>query len=190
MSNINKNLVETGQKNTRLMSIITAAVLIGIGTVLRAFVPPMLGITPNFVIAMYCLAILLVRPNMGGAFAIGLVSGIVSMMTSKSPIPYLNLLTEPTGAMVCYALVKTLPDTGIFRYFMKPIFATFLGTIASGGFYVVLNKMLLNWPMAQAVTVFLTVVLSTAAANTLIAYVVYLPAQKAIKLESVAEKAM
>lgn len=190
MSNSDMKMIETGKKNTRLMSIITAAVLIGIGTVLRAFVPPMMGITPNFIIAMYCLAILLVRPNLSGAFAIGLVSGIVSMMTSKSPIPYLNLLTEPTGAIVCYAIVKMLPDTGVFRFLLKPVSATFLGTIASGAFYVLLNKTMLNWPIAQAVTVFLTVVLSTAAANTVISYVVYLPAQKAVNLETTVEKAM
>lgn len=183
MSNA-KIMVETGQKSNRLSSIVTAAVLIGIGTALRAFVPPIMGITPNFVIAMYCLAIILVRPNISGALAIGLVSGIVSMMTSKSPIPYLNLATEPAGALICYAVVKMIPDTAAFKYFFKPVLGTFLGTLASGGLYVYLNKVFLNWPLSQAVTVFFTVVMTVAAANTVIAYVVYLPAQKAIKLDT------
>lgn len=179
----------SGQKNSRMTSIITAAVLIGIGAALRAFVPPVGGITPNFVIAMYCLAIMLVRPNIGGAMAIGLVSGIISMMTSKSPIPYLNLLTEPTGALICFMIVKALPETGLFRYFLKPVLATGLGTIASGGLYVILNSMILGWSIPQAVTVFVSAVLTTTAANTVISYVIYLPAQKALGLNTTVEEA-
>lgn len=179
---VNQNMTVSGQKNTRLMSIIIAAVLIGIGTVLRTFVPPIMGMTPNLMIAMYCLAILLVRPNFSGALAIGVVAGVISMMTSKSPIPYLNLATEPLGAIACYALVRILPDANVFRYFLKPVLATFLGTVASGTLYVALNKIFLGWPMAQAVTVFFSIVLTTAAANTLISYVIYLPANRAVKL--------
>lgn len=180
----NKNnysdMTETGQKNSRLTSIVISAVLIGIGAALRAFVPPVAGITPNFVIAMYCLAIMLVRPNLSGALAIGLISGVISMMTSKSPIPYLNLLTEPTGAFVCFLIVKSLPESALFRNFLKPVLATALGTVASGGFYVILNMFILGWPVAQAVTVFVTAVLTTTAANTVISYIIYLPAQKAL----------
>ncbi|MEN6462400.1 MAG: tryptophan transporter, partial [Syntrophomonas sp.] len=95
----------TGQKNTKLVSVIVTAVLIGIGAALRSFAPPIFTITPNLVIAMYCLAIILVRPKMSGALVIGIVGGVVSMLTSKSPNPYLNLITEPAGALACYLIV-------------------------------------------------------------------------------------
>lgn len=179
----NTNLELTGQKNTRLMSVIVAAVLIGIGAALRAFAPPIGTMTPNFVIGMYCLAIILIRPRITGALAIGIVGGVVSMLTSKSPIPYLNLFTEPVGALACFLLVKGLPDSSFFKYLLKPVLATFIGTVASGGFYVLLNKLFLNMPTAVAVGLFLSVVLTTAAVNTVVAYVLYLPSQKVLNLE-------
>ena len=75
-----------GGRMARSKQLALVAVLIAIGAVTRMFTPPIAGITPNFVIAMYCLAILLIRPNPGGAI-IGLVGGAVTMMFSKSPIP-------------------------------------------------------------------------------------------------------
>jgi hypothetical protein len=108
------------------------AVLIAIGAVLRMFTPPIAGITPNFVIAMYCLAILLIRPNPGGAVGIGLVGGAVAMMFSKSPIPYLNLVSEPAGALACALTVLYLPAPARGGYSFKPALATIIGTLVSG----------------------------------------------------------
>jgi hypothetical protein len=79
--NINEN------RMARSKQLAVVAVLIAIGAVLRMFTPPIAGITPNFVIAMYCIAILLVRPNIGGAIGIGLVGGAVAMMFPSHPSP-------------------------------------------------------------------------------------------------------
>ncbi|MEN6327254.1 MAG: tryptophan transporter [Syntrophomonas sp.] len=173
----------TGQKNTKLVSVIVTAVLIGIGAALRSFAPPIFTITPNLVIAMYCLAIILVRPKMSGALVIGIVGGVVSMLTSKSPNPYLNLITEPAGALACYLIVTTLPNLSIFKYMLKPILATFIGTLASGSLYVILNAVFFAMPTPVAIGAFVSVVLPTATINTVIAYVLYLPSQKVLNLE-------
>ena len=118
------------------------AVLIAIGAVLRMFTPPIAGITPNFVIAMYCLAILLIRPNPGGAVGIGLVGGAVAMMFSKSPIPSLNLVSEPAGALACALTVLYLPAPAraVIR---RPCQLSAL--LVSGTLYITLNfKFALN----------------------------------------------
>lgn len=180
----NTNLEFTGQKNTRLMSVIVAAVLIGIGAALRSFAPPIFTITPNFVIGMYCLAIILIRPKLSGALVIGIVGGVVSMLTSKSANPYLNLFTEPTGALACFLVIKALPNASFVKYLLKPVLATFIGTLASGAFYILLNKIFFAMPNAVAIGAFVSVVLTTAAINTVMAYVLYLPSQKMLNLEA------
>lgn len=151
-------LENVGQKSS-LSSIAIVAVLIAIGAALRMFVPPVFGITPNFIIAMYCLAILLTRPKLSGALVIGLVAGVVAMLTSKSAIPYLNLISEPTGAFVAYLMIQVLPTAKLSEYFLKPVLATVLGTLASGGVYVFITQVLLAWKVAAALSAFAFVVL-------------------------------
>ena len=177
-----KNQLEiTEQKDSNLTSLALVAVLIGIGAALRVFAPPIFGITPNFVIAMYCLAILLTRPKLSGALAIGLVGGIVSMLTSKSAIPYLNLISEPVGALACYLVINSLFKVRFSENILKPVLATFLATLASGGVFVFITKVLLVWKLGAALSIFGVVVLPTAVANTVIAYVLYLPTKKLLK---------
>ncbi|HWJ02672.1 MAG TPA: tryptophan transporter [Verrucomicrobiae bacterium] len=181
---MNNELQVSGHKKSNLTSLIVIAVLIGIGAALRVFAPPIFGITPNFVIAMYCLAILLTRPKLGGALAIGLVGGIVSMLTSKSAVPYINLLSEPTGALVCFLVANALSNAKISKLLLRPVLATFLGTVASGGLFVFITKVILVWKVAAAASAFGLVVIPTALANTVIAYALYLPTQKVLKLEA------
>ena len=163
------------------------AVLIAIGAVLRMFTPPIAGITPNFVIAMYCLSILLVRPNAGGALGIGLVGGAVAMIFSKSPIPYLNLIAEPAGALACALIVRYLPALALGSYSFKPTLATIIGTLVSGTLYITLNfKFALNLPPEKLIiawqTAFVMVVLPVTAINAVLAQILYAPAKKFLRI--------
>lgn len=163
-------------KMSRSKEIAVVAFLIAIGAVLRMFSPAILGITPNFIIAMYCLAIILLRPTIGPALGIGLVAGAVSMIFSKSPIPYLNLVTEPSGALVCALLAAYLPEFSFKNYSFKPGLATFLGTLVSGGLYVVLNfHLALHLPVSAMQAAFIGVVIPVALINMVIAQALYLP---------------
>ena len=56
---------------------------------------------------MYCLAILLCRPTIKQGFGIGLVSGIIAMMTSKAALPYANLISDPLAATICALMVNS-----------------------------------------------------------------------------------
>ncbi|MDO7786541.1 tryptophan transporter [Desulforamulus aquiferis] len=164
---------------TKSKEIAVVAFLIAIGAVLRMFSPAILGITPNFVIAMYCLAILLIRPKIGPALGIGIVAGAVSMIFSKSPIPYLNLASEPAGALICALMACYLPELSIKNYSFKPILATLVGTMVSGGIYVVLNfQLALNLPVAAMQAAFIGVVIPVAIVNAIIAQALYAPVKK------------
>lgn len=177
----------TENRMARSKQLAVVAVLIAIGAVLRMFSPPIAGITPNFVIAMYCLSILLVRPNIGGALGIGLVGGAVAMMFSKSPIPYLNLISEPAGALACALIVRYLPGMSLSGYSFKPTLATTVGTLVSGLVYITLNfkfalhlppeKMMVAWKAA-----FVMVVIPVTAINAVMAQILYLPAKKFLRI--------
>lgn len=180
-------LISTGSKMVRSKQLAMVAVLLAIGAVLRAVTPPIAGITPNFVIAMYCLAILLIRPNLGGALGIGLVGGAVAMIFSKSPIPYLNLITEPAGALACAFIVSYLPEFSLKNYSFKPILAAAIGTLTSGLLYITLNfKFALNLPpenmMIAWKTAFIAVVIPVASINALLNQIFYAPAKKFLKI--------
>lgn len=178
-------IVSAGMARSKQLAVV--AVLIAIGAVLRMFSPPIAGITPNFVIAMYCLSILLVRPNISGALGIGLVGGAVAMMFSKSPIPYLNLISEPAGALACALIVRYLPGMSLGGYSFKPTLATTIGTMASGLLYITLNfyfalhlppeKLAVAWK-----TAFIMVVIPVTVINAIMAQILYLPARKFLRL--------
>lgn len=81
--------------------------LLAIGVILRMVSPNIGGISLNWNIVMYCLAILLCRPTIKQGFGIGLVSGIIAMMTSKAALPYANLISDPLAATICALMVNS-----------------------------------------------------------------------------------
>lgn len=169
--------VVTGQ-NTNTRQIAIVAVLIAIGAVLRIVSPSIAGITPNWVIAMYCLAIILVRPNIFAAVGIGFAAGAISMVTSKSPVPYLNLISDPVGAVVALMFVLLLPKLLIKGYSLKPFIIAFMATLASGICFLGLNMLVLSLPTEVVRVAFITVVIPVAVLNSTITQLLYLPAKK------------
>jgi energy-coupling factor transport system ATP-binding protein len=80
-------------------------ILLAIGAILRFFLAMLhTPLTPNMIIAFYCLAIILIRPKLLEALGIGLVAGALSMLISSSMFPPGNLISEPIGALVCFVL--------------------------------------------------------------------------------------
>jgi hypothetical protein len=80
-------------------------ILLAIGAILRFFLAMLhTPLTPNMIIAFYCLAIILIRPKIFEALGIGIVAGALSMVISSSMFPPANLISEPIGALVCFAL--------------------------------------------------------------------------------------
>ena len=66
------------KKGLTTQDLILIAVLLAAGAVLKLTVASFLsfaGMKPNFVIAMYCLAIILTRPKLPQAIIIGLIAG-------------------------------------------------------------------------------------------------------------------
>jgi len=170
-------------KGLSATDVVLVGVLLAAGAVLRIFTPPFFGITPNFVIVMYCLAIYLIKPRFLEMIGIGIVAAAVAHFTTKSMIPYINFISEPVGAIVAYALVKAPFKLSLGEYSFKPAVVTLLSTVASGLTYITTLKFLILFvktPGNPAFTLLLTVVITTAVANTIIAQLVYYPIKSAL----------
>ena len=155
-----------------------AALLIAAGAVIRLTVPPMFGITPNFAIAMYSLAIILARPRLGEAIGIGVVAGLVCIFISKAAYP-VNLISEPIGAMVCLGIFSLL-EAKFKGFVLTPLLTGALATLASGLSFVAVYVVFKLVPLAVAANMLITVVTLTVL-NAIIVQVLYFPAKKLLK---------
>jgi len=162
----------------RFRWIAITALLLAIGTILRLVSPGFGPITPNWTIAMYCIAIILIKPSIPKALGIGLVAGAIGVVSSKSAFPYANLLSEPVGAITCAILVNIMGKVKIGKINLSPAICGLLSTLASGMTFVTGTKLVLALPMKVYLYTMIPVVLTVAAVNTIVTQVLYFPAHK------------
>ena len=101
-------VVDERKDGLAIQDLILIAVLIAAGAVLKLTVSSFLtfaGMKPNFMIAMYCIAIILTRPNLIQSTCIGLLVGLVSQIPLLNATPLVNFASELVGAVVCCLLV-------------------------------------------------------------------------------------
>ena len=162
----------------RFRWVAVTALLLAIGAILHLVTPNIAGLTLNWMIAMYCLAINLVRPSLGQVIGIGLVAGALNVPTSKSAIPYANLLSEPVGALTCALFLPLVSRLNIGGLPLAPGLTGFFSTVASGFTFVTLLKVILSIPNEVYLYGMLPVVLAVGAANGVITQLLYMPARK------------
>lgn len=154
------------------------SLLLSVGVVIKVVTPPVFGITPNWLIPMYCLAIFLSRPTLKQSAIIGLVVGCLGLALSKSPMPFANLVSEPVGAISAWLLIK-IPlriRIGNTKLDFRPGFSTFFAVIASGSAFVGTLKIALDLPNAFLIGM-IPVVLGVAIVSSISAQIVYFPAR-------------
>jgi hypothetical protein len=158
---------------------VLTGILIAAGAVIRAVIPKM-PVTPNFVIAMYCLAIFLGRPNVLETILIAGVSALLCQLTTGAPIPFINFISEPVGALVCFFLVKIPFRFSVNNYSLKPAIVTFIATFCSGTAFVLALSLIMA---AGRYVMIATIVLPTAVANCLITQLCYEPLRRVLKIK-------
>ncbi|HEX3046550.1 MAG TPA: tryptophan transporter [Bacillota bacterium] len=171
------------KKGLKAVDVAVIAVLLAVGAVLRMFTPPFFGITPNLIIGMYCLAVLLLRPKFGPIIGIGLVAAAVCQLTTKSLIPYLNFISEPVGAIAVGLLAMIKLEAGFLKV-VRPFLITFLGTLVSGFTYISIFKgltLFITVAKNPAYAYLTLVVVVTAVANAILATVLYFPLKAALR---------
>jgi hypothetical protein len=135
------------------------------------------------IIAFYCLAIILIAPKIYEAIGIGLVAGILSMLISGSIFPPANLISEPLGALVCFAVYGLVKN----RSKLAPTATTFLVTLVSGFSFAALAilavapKILDKYATMEGfIIVFVPIVVITAVFNAVIVQILYIPANRVL----------
>ena len=158
-----------------------ATLLMAIGTILHMVSPSLAGFTPNWMIATYCVSILLTRPTYGQCLGIGLVAAMIEVFTSKSGFPYGNLISEPIGALTVALFAHYVPLRRTFSF--VPIVAGFVATLLSGGTFVSILVYVMDLPITVLLYAMLPAVVLVAAVNAAITPVLYLPARKLLSIQ-------
>lgn len=176
---VKRTVDESKTTGLSVSDLVLVAVLLAAGVVLKLTVGSVInffGMKPNFIIAAYCLAILLIRPKVTQALVIGLIAGAVCQFLPGTP--YLNLASEAIGAVVMAALVA-LP-LGLGRFDAKPLAATFLATLASGSAFIAC-LFLFAGAVASSLVAYIPIVLLTAVVNAILVQLLYVPLKAALK---------
>lgn len=176
-----KRVLETSEKKgLQIRDLILVAVLLAAGAVLKFFVGSLInigGMKPNFIIAMYCMAIALINANLAAAAVIGILAGAICQFFPGTP--YLNFASEFAGAVVMSLLIKIpLPKLGKIDF--KPAAATLFSTFVSGGLYTVLLIFVLGADKAT-LAAYIPIVLCTACINAVLVQLLYIPLKMTLK---------
>lgn len=167
--------------------LILIAVLLAAGAVLKLTVGSLLssmGMKPNFIIAMYCLAIILTRPKVGQALIIGLLAGFICQVPLLNATPLLNIPSELLGALACGLLIKVPMNIG-GKLDLNPLVNTFLSTVVSGGTFALLaiyiNVVSTGGDVMVALATYAAIVFGTATFNAVLVQVLAIPLKKVLK---------
>ena len=146
---------------------VLSAVLLALGTMLHYIMPPILGVTPDMLLATMFLAIFITK-KFSSAVVISFAAGILAMLTTKFPggqIP--SIFDKLVSGIVIYLIYKVVFN---FELNMIKSGALFLiGTLVSGVVFVSLAVLIFNPTMSgQLLTLILSVVVPTSLINTVV----------------------
>ena len=134
-------------------------------------------ISPEFIISAFCLTILVVRPNIGQALVIGLISAAVIQITTTSP--FVDFAAEGIAAMLMALIVRAGMESGAKKAI--PLIGSFVTTAVSGVIFMLI-KIAMVGAAGELAAAMLPVVLLTAVFNAILVQALYLPIRKALKL--------
>lgn len=176
--------VERKSQGLTVQDLILVAVLLAAGAVLKLTVSSFLsfaGMKPNFIIAMYCLAIVLIRPTTLQSAAIGLMAGLVCQLPMLNATPWVNVASELLGAVACGLLVRIPLKIGA-KVDLNPLLSTFVSTVVSGySFAMIVGVAVAGLSPLAVFGVYAVMVLGTAAVNCILVQILAFPLCKVLK---------
>lgn len=164
------------------------ALLLAIGVILHTISPNVGGVTPNWTIAMYSITIGLTNPSFSQALGIGLVAGLTIVPSSKSAFPLGNVASEISGALVAAVLIKASLAIGLENFKFRPFITGFLATMASGGVFTFILKLVLGLPLHVWIYAMLPLVATIGALNGLITQLLFAPVKKLFFVQEARKK--
>lgn len=177
-------VVEREREGLSVRDLILVAVLLAAGAVLKLTVSSFLsfgGMKPNFIIAMYCLAIILVRPKLAQAIMIGLIAGLICQIPMLAATPYVNIPSEVLGALVCGLLIRIPLKIG-GELDLNPLVTTFLSTVVSGYTFAIIVGVVLNGlSLPVTLVTYAVMVFGTATINCILVAVLAMPLRRVLE---------
>ena len=179
-----RTVAASEKKGLAIQDLILVAVLLAAGAVLKLTVGSLLasfGMKPNFIIAAYCLAIILIRPTIAQSLVIGLIAGLVCQIPMLNATPLLNIPSELLGALVCGLLIRVPMKIG--KLDVNPLVNTFVSTCVSGftALSAYINVVSVGGDFAVAMAAYVAIVLGTATFNCIFVEVLATPLKKVLK---------
>jgi len=156
--------------NTRILVILS--LLVGIGAVLHAVVPPILfGVKPDMLLSMMFLGILLF-PKAKYVLILALATGMISALTTAAPGGQIaNLIDKPITAFLFFALFLLLKDKVAIKI-SAPVLAA-VGTMISGSIFLSVALFIVDLMEGGFLALFAGVVLPATILNTVIMIIIY-----------------
>lgn len=174
------------EKGLRTADLVLAAVLIAAGAVLKLVIGMVFqgGVKPNFMIAAYCLALLLIRPKtyaQGAAYGavIGLITGAVSQIPLLCGTPFVNFASEMVGGAVIGTLAAIPHKAG--RFDLVPTVGTFIATFISGSLFSIIVVAIKSMDAMAGLVQFGPIVVITALCNAVLVGLLIIPLRKAVR---------
>ena len=152
-------------------NLVALSLLVGMGAVLHAVVPPILfGMKPDMMLTMMFLGIMLF-PEKKNVLLVSLVTGIISGLTTSFPGGlFPNIIDKPITAFIFFGLFLALKK---FRNNLISVgVLTAVGTIVSGFVFLGSASFIVGLPGPFA-ALFAGVVLPATAVNTIAMIVLY-----------------
>lgn len=171
------------KKGLSIQDLILIAVLLAAGAVLKLTVASFLsfaGMKPNFVIAMYCLAIILTRPNVGQAVIIGLLAGLMCQIPMLNATPLVNIPSEVLGALACGLLIH-VPMKIAGKVDINPFVNTFLSTVVSGYTFAIIVGLMNGLELPVIFVTYAIMVFGTALFNSVLVQILTPLLRKVLK---------
>ena len=166
-----------------IQSLVLLAVLLAAGFILNFTAGKAISavsggaIAPEFIVSAFCLAILVIRPTIPQALAIGLISAAVIQITTSSP--GIDFVAEGIAAVAMASIVNVGARTPARN--LVPVVGTFITPFLSGMIFMVIKMALMGFA-GELAAVMTPVVTVTAVFNAILVGALYQPVKQSLGL--------
>ncbi|API91079.1 MULTISPECIES: tryptophan transporter [Virgibacillus] len=160
--------------------LVTLSLLVGIGAVLHAVVPPVIfGVKPDMLLSMMFLGILLF-PRLKYVMILSIATGAISALTTTAPGGQIaNLIDKPITAIIFLSLFLVISKA--VSPLTQAVILTAVGTMISGAIFLSVALFLIGIMDGSFIAMFSIAVLPAALLNSIIIAVVYPVVQRILK---------
>ncbi|MBS4210695.1 tryptophan transporter [Bacillus sp. FJAT-50079] len=171
--------------NTRVLVVLS--LLLGIGTALHFIMPAIMGVTPDMLLAMMFLGIVLF-PEKKNVLLLGIATGLLSALTTGFPMGQIpNMIDKPITAFVFFGLfliIRKIPHIAGLTIL------TAICTIVSGVLFLGSAAIFFELPGGATLLGLISVaVLPAALLNSVLIFIIYPVVKTVLKRTNLLEQA-